>query len=319
MSNYMLFEKYKNMLEKYEQLMIVAKATHNDKNSLDIIKNIYSFVKEISPFYYEQNNLKPAFKDVTESICDSEDYLPKKYIIDIKPDFIYDYKQDILSKDSSEIEILDYIVKQTRKYLNEEVSFMNVIYPLENYDLENYCVKASHKIEKICQELNIKQKRIKLEAGFQKDSDLYNGYGIHYFNIIKLGDKKYIIDCTYSQFFLLKRCLLDRIGIMDLGGCKPGIFMTLKENRKKLAETILKKGWVLLTDENLKDYLDGFALSYRNGLYYEQTNDFTYETPYQANDYYNFLNGLDNQLNHEGREVLGYQKKPLNNHNLKFK
>ncbi len=319
MNDIMLYEKHKNMLEKYQQLMMIAKATDNYQSCLDIMLNVYSFVKEISPFYYEKGQIKPIFKTITENICELENYLPKEYIVDIKPDFVYLDNRDKLLEDSNEQEILNYIVYQTRKYLNEEVSFMNVIYPLEKYDLENYCVKASSKVEKICNELNIKQQRIKLEVGFIKNSCLYNGYGIHYFNIVILGDKKYIVDCTYSQFFMLKRCLLNRIGIMNLGGCKPGIFMTLKESRKKLADTILKKGYIKIEDDTLKDYLDGFALSYRNGLYYEQSNDFTYETNYKDNDYYNFLNGLDNQLNHENKEVLGYQKKPLNNHLMEFK
>ena len=307
-----MLEKYKNILDKYLQIIALSK---NKDNRIDVMLNVYAFVKEITPdIYFLNAETRNYFIDVMKYyILECESYLPKDYIMDIKPDYDYYNEVNIVSKDFNEKELLDYIVWQTRKYINEEVSFMNVIYPLEKYDLENYCVKASNYVSKLCQNLNIKHKSVKLEPGFIKDSNLYNGYGIHYFNIINLNDKNYLVDCTYSQFFLLKRSILDRIGIVELGGCKPGVFMKMKENRQKLADTLLKKGWIELNDSNLKDYLDGFAISYRNGLFYEKSNDFSYETKYTANDYKNFLKGIDNQLNYESEEVLGYQKKPLSN------
>ena len=42
----------------------------------------------------------------------------------------------------------------------------------------------------------------------------------------------------------------------------------------------------------------------------KKTNDYSYETNYTPEDYINFLEKKDNQINHEGREVLGYQKRP---------
>ena len=87
--------------------------------------------------------------------------------------------------------------------------------------------------------------------------------------------------------------------------------MIMSEERKKVAEVLLKRGWIELDQNVFKHYMDGFAISFRNGLYYEQTNDFSYTTNYTASDYEKFLFGADTQILHEGDEVLGYQKRPL--------
>ena len=84
----------------------------------------------------------------------------------------------------------------------------------------------------------------------------------------------------------------------------------MTEVGKQIAQNLLEKGYTRLSNESFKTYLDAFTVSFRNGLYYEQTNDYSYKTNYTATDYINFLEGTDTQINHEGSEVLGFQKKP---------
>ena len=60
-----------------------------------------------------------------------------------------------------------------------------------------------------------------------------------------------------------------------------------------------------------KCYFDGFALSFRNGHFYEQTNDFSYTTFYTLDDYKRFLDGEDNQINHESNYTLKLQSIPI--------
>ena len=104
-----------------------------------------------------------------------------------------------------------------------------------------------------------------------------------------------------------------------MSGCLPGCFMTMTEDRLNVASTILKKGYMPLTEQNMKNYFDGFALSYRNGLYYEETSDFSFTTPYTGVDYLDFISGKDSQIKHESREVLGFQEKPLKNPKMLIK
>ena len=94
--------------------------------------------------------------------------------------------------------------------------------------------------------------------------------------------------------------------------------MLMDKDRLKLSKDILEQGYVLLDDKNLKNYLDGFTISYRNGLYYEIMDDFSYTTKYTAEDYRIFLRHEDNQVNHECHQVLGYQERLLKNPRMKF-
>ena len=52
-----------------------------------------------------------------------------------------------------------------------------------------------------------------------------------------------------------------------------------------------------------------FGFLFRNGLYYDETGDYSFTTNYNDIDYINFLNGTDSQVNHEGKEVIQKQLK----------
>ena len=92
----------------------------------------------------------------------------------------------------------------------------------------------------------------------------------------------------------------------------------MTKKRLLVAKKILKDGWIELTDDNLKSYLDGFTLFYRNGLYYEKKTNSSYETSYTSKDYNNLITGYDSQVDHEDIETLGFQQRPLQNPHLDF-
>lgn len=106
---------------------------------------------------------------------------------------------------------------------------------------------------------------------------------------------------------------------MNVGGCKPGVYMLMTEKGEKIANKLIRDGYVKLNEETLKLYLDSFTISFRNGLYYERTKDFSYTTDYTVDDYLDFLWGNDNLLNYEGRDYLGFQKRPLKDANTSFR
>ena len=164
----------------------------------------------------------------------------------------------------------------------------------------------------------IQTTKITIEPGFLKDSPLFNQRKKHCCNLVKVNGELYLVDCTYAQFFLQKDCILERLGIPMLSGCAPGTFMLIDETRKMVAKKLLKDGWIKATPEVIKAYMDGFALSFRNGLYYEETRDFTYTTDYTTEDYLRFLFGEDNQLHYEEESYLGFQNRPLKNIHMSF-
>ena len=284
------------------------------------IKKVYSYVKDVLPEFFVDDvipYMHSSYDFLKNEVLACEELFDGKFIISSDPVFNF-YDNDNLNENDVE-SILNYIVHHTRRYLVLNHSW-NKRKPadINSLDFENDCIDASNKVKQLCDELWLDSHIIGIYPGYDSSSNLFDGRGFHMCNIIKIGNDYYLIDCTYRQFFTLRQSLMERLGIVQLAGVKAGRFMLMNEKRKNIADIILKNGWIKLDEEVLKHYLDGFTLSYRNGLYYEQTGDFSYTTSYDASDYIKFLNGEDSQLNHEDREVLGYQKKPLKNSRMLF-
>lgn len=177
----------------------------------------------------------------------------------------------------------------------------------------NLCSTSADLVQQICTENGIKCRTVIIYPGFSRTPPLYDGYDFHAFNIVTMRGYDYIVDLTYRQFFESSSCSLERIGICCLTGTMPGRFMIMNDSRKDTASRLLSDGYVLMADENLKNYFDGFAISYRNATYYEYTRDYSFTTPYTPRDYQRFIDGFDSQYIREGEEVLGFQKKVLKN------
>lgn len=199
------------------------------------------------------------------------------------------------------------------KLLNDIVSKVidKVLYYFEGryksineVNMINNCYVVSLWCKEICDYLGIECELIRLYPGYSRESKLFDNCGYHCFNIINLNNKKYLVDISYKQFFKKNTNFLEEIGVPYLCAPLPGIFMMLDDKRKNLASKLLKTGFTELTLNNLKLYLDGFTLSYRNGLYYDYFGK-SYSTSYTPLDYINFLTTDDNLLNHEPKECLG--------------
>lgn len=309
----------------YLQPLLKLKHAYNQENNLtkkvELVKEAYAYIKTISFQFYDIENkvMNDNFSCLIENLSKFRSNFPPVYIIKNNP--IFNLERPFKSfPDHNAEDILNALVKQTRIMLYKKINHNSKINKsLADLDLTNYCSLANLYITKLCKKYKIKNKSIKIEPGFQKNSLLFNGHGYHYVNIIDIEDKSYLIDCTYSQFFLLRDNILEQNGIPYYKTCYPGFYMLMTPERLQVVNKILTYGWIYLSDENLKNYLDGFTLSYRNGLYYEDTNDFSFTTNYDANDYHNFLKGQDNMLSYEPTRHLGFQTQPLNNPNLRFK
>ncbi len=270
-----------------------------------IFKDLYQFAKNFSEFLGPSYANYKTYIYMRKIIMTLEDtYLSNYFITNTLPN--YPLNNYLLTYRTNEY-ILHNIIFRTRCYLHKEIDINE---SFNNLDLTNYCEKSCDYILNICQKMNIKATKIKINPGFSNEYQIYYGCGFHYFAVVEFHNHKYLLDPTYSQFFLLKRSIIDRIGIINLSGCDAGIFMYMQKRRKEIADKILKDGFILLDEDVLKHYLDGFAISYRNGLYYENTLDYSYTTNYTPQDYINFLKGLDSQITHEKISYLGYQRKP---------
>jgi hypothetical protein len=301
-------------------LELMKKELFDTDYSLKMLDYLYYKLKKNSKKYYLEGEMTNYYLNLKQKVLNFEHKLSLDYICDTKIDYRNIKDINPYSKTSSlkyEVEdILDFIVNYARQSL---INGDDVKEKYDILDVSNECNVSSSKVSYICNQLCVSCERLKIDAGYDFNARLYNGAGYHYFNIVTISDKKYLVDCTYKQFFKTDKASLERLGIPLFCPPYPGTFMLLDEKRKEVAKTILKQGWIEATDENLKCYFDGFTISFRNGLYYENLGKISYDTDYTVEDYIRFIKGSDSQLKHENEECLGFQRKPLEDYTLKFK
>ena len=160
-------------------------------------------------------------------------------------------------------------------------------------------------------DIGIESKIHNVFLGFDKDSGLKGRILAHPFNLVNLNGTYFILDLSYQDFFLLKDNMINSLGIKGYPNPLPGIYMLQSESRMNTAGDLLNRGFIELNDKNFKNYFDGFALSFRNGLYY-LSEDISLTTSYSSYDYKLFLSKRDSQVSREGSTVLGTQLYPLN-------
>ena len=279
-------------------------------------KEFYNGLKELASYYYPGEKIPFDYRYLAQEIFLFERFLPTDSIFPFEG---HDFSKvlDRPKTKKKDEAVLDYLVDQTRNYLFDEVSLGREYYPYETYDLQDKCVKAVDFLMQCAYEMGIKYRRFIIYPCFKRDNGVMNA--VHAFLLVKLNGKTYLIDCTYSQFCSFVRCDLNRIGVPLFAGPAPGAFMQYDDSHREVALTLLNRGWIEYTDETIKAYLDGFLLSYRNGLFYERTNDFSFISPYTALDYEHFFYGEDDLFHYEKKEELGYQLKPLSNPHMLIK
>lgn len=302
------YKKAKVILEEHKKAII--KNNRNKELVQGNLEEIYRHLRTVAPLFYDRrlNYLDSYYDMLVDFILFTESmYIPENlFTIPSEPTFTY--KKRVYNKPrTNKVEkILDWLVYRARQnYAN--ISVLHKDTYVQNSSFLNECSYMNTMVNTICEDYNIPCKIVRINPGFEKDAHLYKDCKFHDICIITLNGEDFIIDCTYRQFFMIKYCSLERIGVPLISGTTPGAFMTLTPNRLELANNLLKRGWIPLTPENIKNYFDGFALSYRNGIYYDETGDYSYTTPYTPQNYMDFLEGHDSQVNHESEKVLCFQ------------
>lgn len=263
----------------------------------------YNELKRLSHENYDGSSLSCAYKKTVSLLNDIEWHAPMHYICHVEDEFIHS----------------ENIITEIINIAHEEIlcGSLNKI-----FDYTGYCGEATHKIKRLCEKFGLEHQIIEINPLFDKKSyspfeEMLGDSIRHYASLIKLNDKKYLVDITYRQFFMINQNNINRIGVPYLNSCNPGFFMRKNESYKKIAQQLINFGWIEATDQNLKAYFDGFAISFRNGIYYEDMKDFIFKTDYQVEDYISFLNGNGSQLEKESVISLGRQMRPLKSYNNK--
>lgn len=318
----MYLEKYLNecvgQIEKIGNNIIF-----NDKSreAFASVNSMYKYLKNLANNFYNQdtNTMDKLYNELTKITYNIRNKISSDiYIIPTNKLYKFDKIFHYECNKYEEKKILDFIIHETYNIFQDQyVRF----YPddFELWDLTNSCYKISKIVQNLCEKQQLKCQTIKMEAGFSNRPVLFKGNRFHYFNIVEVNNNQYLVDCSYKQFFLAKRNMIESLGIPNFTTPLAGIYMMMDKKRANVAKEILKNGYILITPDNLKHYLDGFTLSFRNGLYYEENINATYTTPYTYNQYLEFLYTDASLLDYEDKELLGYQKRPLRNSNFIFK
>ncbi len=303
-----------------ELIRTYKKLIAESDNKVELLDELYREYKKRAPEYFDGKEFDLYWSIYFGMLCSLVKDMPLEYIIDAS---VASLKKPLLAskqlngnnwQDYDIEDILDYLVYYARCQISNHCT----IESYNNMDIEGKCKKSSKIVDKKASKMQLNHQLVRIDPGFLYDSSLFNGYGFHYYNLIEHQSRNYLIDISYKQFFKKNRCSLERLGMPFYFPPFAGAFMVMDDKKRKVAETLLRRGWIELTDETYKAYLDGFAMSYRNGLYYEEKGCVVYETDYTIDDYKKFLAGVDNQVNHEGKDGLGYQLRPLKNPEMRF-
>ncbi len=258
------------------------------------LKEAYNYVSDVAYLYYKNKKMDNLYNYLHDAVIECEK-LVNSYITDVKT----------TKKNTS---VISDIADLGRRYLQVINSFNRAnIKDYDSIDVSGDCKKSAENIQEICNKMGLKCHTINIDPGYNKDLALYYGDGYHYFNIVELENNYFLIDLTYKQFFLKRQNILERLNVVLFSGCLPGVFMEMDERRKKTADELLKYGYIKLDEDKFKDYLDGFTMSYRNGLYYRD-HDFN---GYSIDKYIEFLTTDANMGDYEDKKYLGYLKRPL--------
>ncbi len=305
------FIEYKNKL--YQRKKRFDEGKIELMQIIDDMEELYSFVKRnVHLFYFNQDFFNIYKKYVIRSIHFCEHRLRDIFIVNFT--FHFDEKNGMYYQSGMLCEdVIKYIVYTERQRILKEHNASS----LKQIDFTSKCLDSSYYIKKHCDELGIKCERIRINPGFYENDNIrVNGF--HYFCILYIKDKQYLVDCTYPQFFHLDANLPNRLGIPLLSGCYVGYYMIVDEERKNFALNLIENGYVEFTYSNIKHYFDAFTISYRNGLYYENLGKVCYTTSYTAEDYLRFIYTEDSQYNYEHGDYLGYQRYPLMDYKIDF-
>ena len=284
------------------------------------LNNVYSLLKAASATICSKKS-NFFYKSLLCEAIDCEDLVQSIFIVDSNPafdpcdsKFVNKVFYDIKSED-----ILDYLVWFTRmRLLDNHQDETTELVEFDKLHLTNDCKLACNILKLISDTFKVNCKIVKIPPAFTDEYQLYNGNGFHYFCLVTIDGVQYIVDPTYRQFFTLDSNNINRLGVLGFDGCNPGVYMLMNESRKETALNILKNGYVVADLENLKNYFDGFCLSYRNGLYYEENGEALYTTSYTVEDYFSFLESRELLFDFEDIECLGQQHKPLKNAKFRF-
>ncbi len=238
-------------IKEYTKMYFEADNEDAKQQILNVLNEYYDLLQYIN----SKKNLRRMF-----IYPDDIEDLPTVFILDQKP-VRFDVDDSLLNDmdiehgltEEQAQELLKTIVNNTRDNLNKSSSNPNNdVY--ENDSLGGACGFSQFSTLYPLQQLGLHITVNNMRAL----SDCSHDYGTVVIPINKDGKKfykRYLIDCTYRQFFMLTYNLLSRY---IKSHPEPGFFVVLDSEEISFATELLKNGFMEATPRNLKLYFKPF-------------------------------------------------------------
>lgn len=250
-------EIYTSNLNIKDKHQLLSKMWSNYYVNLYILEcNKCDNLQEVKDMQKEAYNL--YLRGENESFCLEDIELNYKKIMD-EPN-----SRDILNKGyvtSYELNlILKYAVWLSWNFIAKFVS------DIKNNSLNGYCEIAQFLSMRYLENLGLKVWKNSVFNTFKSFKHQYNlnhAFGMVEFVVLEnnhLEKRRYLIDPTYKQFFSTLRTN-DGVYFKNDNGFKcipdPGYFMD-NEDEQMFSRSLIKNGFVIANDKNIKYYADGF-------------------------------------------------------------
>lgn len=253
----MILKTTKSLEAEYKKLF--DKIVEDSFNYDDSLESYTLMEKEWNLFYKMKKALEKRNKNYSYYIpYDGKpiyvcNYYPIKFKINEELLSTLTEKKDYYTQEEIDT-LLRWTVNNTRdnlvKHSNKDI---------ENLDVMGLCGIAQYSSIRPFEKIGLK---VTYNNVGQMVKWCRHAFGTVTFPTIE-GDKTYLIDTTYAQFFKLEN------NVKNFFDLRPGYYMIQSPITKAFAEELLNQGYVEATEENIMKYAYGFMM--QEGLTYADT------------------------------------------------
>ena len=137
----------------------------------------------------------------------------------------------------------------------------------ETCSYKGRCARVQQILTEVFTRMNLVSYGFNIGRMFTEDN-LIHQVGIVILPVLINGEvvnKPYVLDPSFRQFCIDEENRIERYDeeprySVKMSSPHPGYFLNLTEKGKKFANTLIKKGYFELTDDNIKTYFDSFVL-----------------------------------------------------------
>ena len=159
-----------DILKRYNRDSNIINSYYNEMsevNHLEILSDIYKYIKSITKFYYIDNKELSQYKLLREDLVFAE-----KKINDIR------LLNSIIKFDKiKDNDFLDNLIYKVRNYLLLKHGFSNDYSNFRILNLANDCYRTAHYIKNYCDNNKIESYLLPIYPGYKESAKLYNGNG----------------------------------------------------------------------------------------------------------------------------------------------